>query len=87
MNGTALITGIREDFRYGLQHAEIFISNHEADTFKATFLEPYKKGTPAVFILFHAFGSTDNLTAAVFIYTDGNKDGTFWISPPQLRLR
>ena len=74
MYRTALIAGIRKCLGYCLQHTEIFIADDKTDAGKAAFFEPYKESTPAVFILFHAFSGTDDLPAAVFIDTNGNKD-------------
>ena len=74
MNSTTLITGIREDLGYGLQHTEILITDDEADTIKPTFPEPYEEGAPAVFIFFHALSSADNFSAAVFIDADSNEN-------------
>ena len=58
-NGTVLTTGFRD----------------KTDTLKTPFLELYIEGVPVAFILFHALSSTDDFTAAVFIYTNGCKNG------------
>lgn len=72
MYSTVLITGIGEYLGYCLQYTEVFIADNKVDVRKAAFLEPYKESMPAVFILFHAFSGTDDLSATVFINTNGN---------------
>lgn len=74
MDCASLITGIRKYFRYSLKHSEIFISDNQADSSQATFLKTYKEGAPALFIFFHTFSCTDDLTAAIITDTNGNKN-------------
>lgn len=42
-------------------------SNNKMHAAKTTLFKPYKERPPAFLILFHAFRSTDDLTAALFI--------------------
>lgn len=72
---TPMITGIWKDLQYCFRHTKIFVANDESDSCKAAFFEPYKKGTPAFLILFHAFGSANDLAAAVIADSDRNKNG------------
>ena len=60
MNRTALISGIRKDFRNGFKHAEI--------------LMPMINRTPAFTILFHAFRSAKDFPAAILTDANGNKN-------------
>lgn len=74
MYGTTLIACVRKRFRDRFQHTKVLISDHEMYAAKATLLNPYKKRMPTFLILLHSFRSTDDLTAAVFIDSDGHKD-------------
>lgn len=82
MYGTALISGIRKDFRDGFQHPQIFITDNQAYTSKPTFFQPYKERTPALTILFHTFRSSKNFPAVILTNADRNQEKTLWISPP-----
>ena len=74
MYRAALIFGIWKHFGNGFQHSEAFVTDNEAYSAETSFFQPYKERTPALFILFHAFGSTNDFTASVLIDTDGYKD-------------
>ena len=74
MNCTALISGIRKDFRNGFQHAEVLITDDQAYTSKPSFFQPYEERTPAFTILFHAFRSAKDLLAAILADTNGNEN-------------
>src|SRR5699024_9221652 len=52
MNRTALISGIRKDFRNGFKHAEVLITDNQTYTSKPAFFQPYEEQTPAFAILF-----------------------------------
>lgn len=70
-----LVTGIRERFWYGLQHAQVLIADDKTHSYKAALFEPYKERTPAFTVVFHAFSCTDDLTAAIIADTDCNENG------------
>ena len=72
MNSTALISGLRKDFRNGLQHTEIFITDGQTYASKPSFFQPYKERTPALTILFHAFRSAKDLPTAILADVNGN---------------
>lgn len=72
MNSTALISGLRKDFRNGLQHTEIFITDGQTYASKPSFFQPYKERTPALTILFHAFRSAKDLPTAILADANGN---------------
>ena len=74
MNGTALISGIRKDFRVGFKHAEIIISNNQTYSGQLAFFQPHKERTPAFTILFHTFLSANDLLAAALTDANSNKD-------------
>ena len=88
MNGASLVTGIREHFRYSIEHTQVLVSDEQSDSRKPTLLKPYKERPPAFFIFFHSFCCTDDLPESVTVYTNGHKDGDIPdLTPPQLRLR
>ena len=72
MNGIALISGIRKDFRNDSQHAEVFITNDQAYTSKSPSFQPYEEKTPAFSIFFHVFCSAKDLPAAILADANGN---------------
>ena len=75
MYRTALVSGIRKDFRNGLQHTKIFITDDQSYTGKPSFFQPYKERAPAFAIFFHSFSSTKDFTAAILADTDCNQNG------------
>src|SRR5699024_6459685 len=72
---TALVSGIRKDFRNGLKHTEIFITDNQAHTGKPSFFQPYKERAPAFAIFFHSFSSSEDFTAAILADADSNQNG------------
>ena len=74
INDTALISGIRKDFRNGFQHAEVLITDDQVYTSKPPFFQPYEDRTPAFTILFHAFRSAKDLPAAILADANGNEN-------------
>lgn len=74
MYGTTLIARIREHLWDRFQHTQVFIPNDETHAGKSPFFMPYKEREPAFLIFFYAFRRSDDLTAAIFIDTDGHKD-------------
>jgi hypothetical protein len=74
MHGTPLVAGIWKYLRYGFKHPKIFVANDKTNTGKFSFFKSYKEQAPAFFILFHAFGYTDNFTTSIIADTDGYKN-------------
>ena len=77
MNRTALISGIRKDFRNGFKHTEILIANDQTYTVKPAFLQPHKERTLAFMILFHSLRSIKDFPAAILANANGNEMETF----------
>ena len=75
MNGTALISGIRKEFRDGFKHTKILIAKDQTYTGKIAFFEPYKEGASAFMLLFLALSSAKNLPVATLTDANGNKYG------------
>lgn len=74
MHGTTLIARIRKHLRDRFQHTQVLIPNDETHAGKSPLFKPYKEREPAFLIFFHAFRRSDDLTAAIFIDTNGHKD-------------
>ena len=83
MDGTPLILGFREHFSHSLQHTKTFVTNHQFNPIQATATQPLKEVDPAGFVLFHALGSTKNLSVPVFIDRNRHKNSyIFKLSAP-----
>ena len=74
MYGATLISSIWKDFRNGLQHTKIFITDDQTYTSKSACFQPYEERTPALTILFHALSSTEDFTAAILADADCNQN-------------
>lgn len=74
MNRTALISGIRKDFRNGFEHTEILIADDQTYTSNPAFFQPYEERTPAFTILFHPFRSAKDFPAAILTDANGNEN-------------
>ena len=74
MNRTALISGIRKDFRNGFKHTEILIADGQTYTSKSAFFQPYEERTPAFTLLFHPFRSAKDFPAAILADANGNEN-------------
>lgn len=74
MNRTALISGIRKDFRNGFKHAGALISDDQTYTSKPAFFQLYEERTPAFTILFHPFRSAKDFPAAILTDANGNEN-------------
>ena len=74
MNCTALISGLRKDFRNGFKHTEILIADDQTNTSKPAFFQPYEERTPAFTISFHPFRSAKDFPAAVLTDANGNEN-------------
>ena len=66
-DGTPLLFGLGKHFAYGLQHTKALISNDEFHPIRITATQLLDEVGPAGFVLFHAFGSTQNFTVSVLI--------------------
>ncbi len=83
VDGTPLVFGLGEYSAHSLQHTKTFVSNNEFHPIQATATELLEETDPAILVLFHALGSTKNLTISVLIDRNCHKNGyIFKLSAP-----
>ena len=79
MHDAALVPGVWKYLSNRFEHAKAFVTNNEFDTFKSASPEPLKEVFPAIFILFHSFGSTQNLAVSVLVDGNGHQNGNVFV--------
>ena len=80
---TPLVLGFGEYFSHSLQHTKALVANHQFNSIQAAATQPLEETDPAGLVLFHALGSTKNLTISVFIHRDRHQNGhIFKLSAP-----
>ena len=86
VDSTPLVLGFREYSSDSLQHTKTLVANNEFHSIQATPTKPFKGTGLAGFVLFHALGSTKNLTISVLIDRNCHKNGyIFKLSAPVRR--
>ena len=79
MHRAALVFGVREHLAHGLQHPHALVADDELHAVQASTTQPLKEADPAGLVLFHAFGSAQNLTKTVLIHGDRHQNRHIFI--------
>ena len=74
-----LVSGIREYLAHGFQHPQALVADDEFYAIQAAPTEPPEEAAPAGLVLFHAFGSAQNLAKTVLIYGDCHQNGYIFV--------
>ena len=74
MNSAALIFSVWEDFSDCFQHAQTFVAYDQLHPFKPASFQPLQEVNSACLVLFHAFGSTQNLAVPILIHRNSYKN-------------
>ena len=71
--------GLWKHVSHGLQHPYTLVPDDELHTIQAPSFEPLEEADPAGLVLFHALGSTQNLTITVLIDRDCHQNGHIFV--------